>query len=74
VPREGLSVVRQPQPDTGAAKATSAPMAGATATPASTVTWPYSPSTRHLVRANGNKWHETILLQNGLIPGGMHAL
>jgi hypothetical protein len=38
VPRKRLSLVRQRQPDTGAAKTTSAPMARNAATPASTVT------------------------------------
>src|SRR5271168_1183211 len=38
VPRKRLSLVHQRQPDTGAAKTTSAPMARTAGTPASTVT------------------------------------
>jgi hypothetical protein len=45
VPRERLSLVHQRQSDTGAVKATPHTMARATATPASTVTGGYSPST-----------------------------
>src|ERR1700733_8039257 len=71
VPRKRLSLVHQRQPDTGAVKTTSAPMARTAAASASTVTGRYSPNT-HLRRssrispreAREGQWRNVLMPEN----------